>query len=130
MQSQNVLPKVLLKAHTLNKKDPAKTFTLRNLDLSAIKSCADLKAVIKGRLSVDITAEQYDVGYVQGSNVVRIRTAEDLDELWALLRKPQSNVAIWCDGLAGEADMTTTPAATRSRGKRKKQAEAPEEETC
>ena len=124
--SQNILPKVLLKAHTLNKKDPAKTFTLRNLDLSTIKSCADLKAVIKGRLSVDITADQYDVGYVQGSNVVRVRTAEDLDELWALLRKPQSNVAIWCDGLAGEADMTTVPAATWSRGKRKKQAEAPE----
>ena len=57
--------------------------------------------------------------YVQGS-------AEDLDELWALLRKPQSIVAIWCDGLAGEADMAIVPAATRSRGKRKKQAEAPE----
>ena len=61
--SQNVLPKVLLKAHTLNKEDPAKIFTLRNLDLSTIKSC-DLKAVIKGRLSVDITADQYNLGYV------------------------------------------------------------------
>jgi hypothetical protein len=50
---------------------------------------------------------------VQGTIVFRIRTAEDLEELWALLRKPQSqsNVAIWCDGLAGEAD--TTPASTR-----------------
>ena len=124
----NMLPKVLLKAHTLNKKDPAKTFTLRNLDLSVIKSCADLKAVIKSRLSSDITAEQYDVGYVQGTNVVRVRTAEDLDELWALLRKLQSNVAIWCDGLPREADTTTTAtvtAATQSR-KRKKQVEGPE----
>ena len=66
----NVLLKVLLKAHGLNKKDPAKVFTLRNLDLSVIKSCADLKAVIKRRLSSDITSEEYDVGYMQGSNVV------------------------------------------------------------
>ena len=65
----------------LKLKDPAKIFTLRNLDLSTIKSCADLKAVIKWRLSIDITAIQYDVEYVRGSNVVRIRTTENLDEL-------------------------------------------------
>ena len=125
----NVLSKVLLKAHDgLNKKDPAKNFTLRNLDLSIIKSCADLKAVIKRRLSSDITAEQYDVGYVQGTNFIRVCTTEDLDELWALLRKPQSNVAIWCDGLAREADMTTTATATTTTQshKRKKQVEVPE----
>ena len=123
MPNPNVLPKVVLKAHSVNKKDSAKTFTLRNLDLSAIKSCVDLKAVIKRRLSSDITGEEYDVGYVQGSNVVRVRTAEDLDELWALLRKPQSNVAIWCDGLSREADLcvTTTATATTGGRKRKKQ---------
>ena len=120
-----VLPKVLLKAHSLNKKDPAKTFTLRNLDLSVIKSCADLKAVIKRRLSSDITAGEYDVGYIQGSNVVRVRTPDDLDELWALLRNQQKNVAIWCDGLEGDADTASASAATRGR-KRKKPTEAPE----
>ena len=114
--NSNVLPKVLLKAHSQNKKDPVKTFTLRNLDLSAIKSRDDLKAVIKERLTNDITADYYDVGYIQGSNVVRVRTSEDLDELWALLKQPRGNVAIWCDGLAGEIE---TPGVTTSR-KRKK----------
>lgn len=47
--NSNVLPKVLLKAHSQNKKHPVKTFTLRSLDLSAIKSCDDLKAVINQR---------------------------------------------------------------------------------
>ena len=90
-------------------------FTLCYLDLSAIKSCADLKAVFK-RLSSDITGEEYDVG----SNV-RVHTTEDLDELWAILRKLQSNVTISCDGLSREADLcvTTTATATTSGGKRK-----------
>ena len=122
---QNVLLKIRLKAHGLNKKDPAKTFTLRNLDLSVIKSCADLKAEIKRRLSSDITAEQYDVGYVQGSNVVRVRTPDDLDELWALLRKPQSSVAIWCDGLAREGEGSTATVTSQSH-KRKKHGDASE----
>ena len=34
----NVLPKALLKARSVNKKDSAKMFTLHNLDLSAIKA--------------------------------------------------------------------------------------------
>ena len=122
LPSPNVLQKVLLKAHGLNKKE--KTFSLRNLDLSVIKSCADLKTEIRSRLTSDITDKQYDVGYVRGTNVVRVRTAEDLDELWALLRKPQNNVAIWCDGLTEETTITTA-AATPSR-KRSKSAEAPE----
>ena len=65
-------------------------------------------------MTSDITDKQCDVGYVRGTNVVRVRTAEDLDELWALLRKPQNNVAIWCDGLAEEITITTA-AATPSR---------------
>ena len=37
-----------------------------------------------------ITAEQHDLGYVQGTNVIRVCISEGLDELWALLRKPHA----------------------------------------
>ena len=87
-------------------------FTLCTLDLSAIKSCADLKAVFKS-LSSDITGEEYDVGLNVG-----VCTKEDLDELWAILRKLQSNVTISSDGLSREADLCVTATATTSGGKR------------
>ena len=53
-------------------------------------------------------------------------TAEELDELWALVIKPQSNVVIWCDGLAREADTITTATTTTRSRKRKKQVDVPE----
>ena len=80
---------VLLKAvNKKGKKDP-KTFTLRNVDQSAVLSCDDLQDVkiITKNLRYDITSGHFDVGYIQGSSVVRIRSNEDLAELWSLLKK-------------------------------------------
>ena len=45
--------------------------------------------------------EEFDVGYVQGSNIVRVCTTQDLEEIWTFLGKPHSNIAIECDGLVG-----------------------------
>ena len=91
--------KVLLKAvNKKGKKDP-KTFTLRNVDQSAVLSCDDLK-IIRKNLRYDITSGHFDVGYIQGSSVVRIRSNEDLAELWSLLKK---STTLWCDGLSASA---------------------------
>lgn len=81
--------KVLLKAvNKKGKKDP-KTFTLRNIDQHALLTCDNLKGVIRRKLIDDITTSDFDVGYVQGATVVCIRTSDDLEELWSLLRQPQ-----------------------------------------
>lgn len=90
------MDKALLKA--VGKKDP-KTFTLYNINQHALLTCDDLKGVIRKKLSDDITSGDFDVGYVQGTTVVRIRTSEDLEELWLLLRQPHKNTILWCDGL-------------------------------
>ena len=98
--SSSRVDKVLLKAvNKKNKKDP-KTFTVRNLKQSDTGSCDDLKRVIRRNLSEDITSGDFDVGYLQGSVVVRIRSADDLKELWSLLKNSQKNTILWCDGLS------------------------------
>ena len=66
-------------------------------------TCDNLKSVIKTKLSDDITVGDFDVGYVQGTTVVRIRSSDDLEELWSLLRQPQKNTLLWCDGLIARA---------------------------
>lgn len=83
------MDRVLLKAvNKKGKKDP-NTFTLRDINQHALVTCDDLNGVIKRKLSDDITSGDFDVGYVQGTTVVRIHTSEDLEELWSLLRQPQ-----------------------------------------
>ena len=64
------LDKILLKAAYKGKKE-FKTFTLRNVDTAAI---ASLKKLIKDSLRDDINSKDFDVGYMQGSNVIRVRT--------------------------------------------------------
>ena len=89
--------KVLLKA--VSKKGPksdSKIFCLRNITLSSIN---ELKRVIREEFSDDITSKEFDVGYLQGSAIVRIRNREDIAELHSLLVKPETNVSLWCDGL-------------------------------
>ncbi len=45
----------------------------------------------------EIVTEDFDIGYIQGSTVVRIRSKEDISELWANVRKPSSKMSVWCD---------------------------------
>ena len=103
--SHNVskVDKVLLKAvNKKGKKDP-KTFTLHNIDQQALLTCDNLKVAIRRKLSDDITTGDFDVGYVQGTTVVRVRTSDDLEELWSSLRQPQKNTVLWCNGLIAHA---------------------------
>ena len=94
----NRLDKVLLKAACKGKKD-MKTFTLRNVDTTAITSSHHLKDLIKESLHDDISSGNFDVGYMQGTNVIRVRTKDDISEMWSDIRKQRSCTTLWCDGL-------------------------------
>ena len=47
---------------------------------------------IRAQLSEDITGGTFDVGYIQGSSAVSIRSNEDLAEIWDQRGK-------YCDGM-------------------------------
>ncbi len=66
-----LLSKVLVKV--ASKDGPIRMFTLRDLNITAILTCEDLKDAIKRQLTDDIVDSDFDVGYVEGSSVVRIR---------------------------------------------------------
>ena len=73
-------------------------FTLRNIVPDNISCCKDVKSLIKAQLSDDITEDDLDLGYVQGSTVV---SKADLDEICEGLTKGLNNT-LWCDGLPVE----------------------------
>lgn len=99
-----VLNKIFLKAVGNSNAKDVKTFTVRNVDTSTVQSVSDLKKVIRNTLHDDITTKDFDVGYIQGSAVVRIRSKDDLSEMWSEL-KSKSNVSMWCDGLVSSKNL-------------------------
>ena len=94
--SVGVISKVLLKAVGSAKKD-YKTFTLRNVDPISVNTQEKLKLLIRTQLQKDVSGD-FDVGFLQGSTVVNIRSSEDLDEVWNDIRKGRT-IVLWCDGL-------------------------------
>ena len=95
-QQQTVLEKLLLKVYSKSSKKEWKMFTLRNVDTASIKTCDDLKEEIRIQLTDDVKKD-FDVGFVQGSNLISVRSSRDMAEVWGLAAKGQ--VTIWCDGL-------------------------------
>lgn len=97
-----VIQKVLLKAVTKSKKSQ-KTFTLRDIDTGAVVSRDTLKNLIRTQLNQEIVASnKFDVGFIQGSTVVNIRSKEDLRDVWSDILKVTGGsckVMLWCDGL-------------------------------
>ena len=92
---QPKLKKVLVKAVSKRgSKADSKVFSLRNVNLSSI---SELKRAIRDEFSDEITSKEFDVGYLCGSTVVRIRSKDDITELRGLLAKSQ--ITLWCDGL-------------------------------
>lgn len=95
---QKVVGKVLLKAVARSGKKSAKTFTLRNINVSDVDTCSLLKSLIRAQLREDISAYDFDVGYLNGASVVSIRNEDDLAEIWSSLLKGDK-VTLWCNGL-------------------------------
>lgn len=81
------------------KKESAKSFILRSIDCSKVISCGDLKGVIQQQLKQDVISGDFDVGYVQGTNVIRVRSRQDIQEMWPEVVK--GKIMLWCDGLRG-----------------------------
>ena len=79
------IDKVLIKAACKRNLKEVKTFVLRNLDLGTIQSVTDLKMLIRSKLNDDLNTN-FDVGYCQGTSVIRVRSKEDLLEMWAEIR--------------------------------------------
>ena len=79
-------------------KNDRKVFSLRNVNTSLGSSCEALKTLIKHQLSGDIGAIDFDVGFLEGANLVQMRNQKDLEEAWDMLNG-NSKVTLWCDGL-------------------------------
>lgn len=73
-----------------------KTFMLRNVDTAAIVSSHDLKKLIKKSLHDDISSRDFDIGYMVGSNVIRVCTKEDVSDVWSEAKRQGM---LWCDDL-------------------------------
>ena len=91
-----VIPKLCVKAVSKSKKKDAKTFVLRNICIEEASSVPALKNVIKKQLKNDID-DDFDVGVMEGTLVVNLRTQDDLKEFWIEARKGRK-VLLWCDG--------------------------------
>ena len=97
---RKVIEKVFIKAVKPDgKKCESKTFTLRNIDTEKVKTCSQLKTLIKAHLGEDVeSASDFDVGYLHNNSVINLMSNADLQEVW---HKPinGSEITLWCDGL-------------------------------
>ena len=130
---RQVLGRVLLKAVPRGSggvgKNDGKVFTLRSVSTYIVSSCMALKRLIKDQLSEDIrSVDDFDIGVLEGQNLIRIRNNHDLEEAWDLL-KGNNKATLWCDGLACDthvkpsrkrASNSDADEATSTRTKRKK----------
>lgn len=101
--SMGVVSKVLLKAVGSAKRN-SKTFMLRNVNTYC--QCEFTRQLmIRTQLRNDIVPGDFDVGYLQGSTVINIRSCQDLVEVWNDIRRGMK-VAPWYDGLKEITPMT------------------------
>jgi len=90
-----MINKMLWKVMKNEKKGDFKMFTIRNITPSEILCVSRL---IRAQLKEDIVAEEFDIGYVSGSNLITLRNTEDMVGLWSTASKG-GNMLLWCDGL-------------------------------
>jgi len=102
MCSFSIIDKITLKAVSKDIKTVTKMFQLRNVNPMKIQSYSSLANLIRNQLKDDITSEDFDVGYINGSNRISIQNKEDIVEVWNNVRKGV-NVILWCDGLKHRA---------------------------
>ena len=81
----SVISKIFLKAMPRSKerKGENEMFTLRNINTTQVSSVSLLVELIRGQLKGGITSEDFEVGYVNGSNLISLRNKEDVSEVWA-----------------------------------------------
>ena len=97
LQPPLILSKLLLKAVSKTTKK-SKVFTLRDINVNNVTSVEVLKQIIKKQLTHDITSD-FDVGYIQGTNIISVRGEKDLNDIWRGVQKQGATTLLWCDGL-------------------------------
>ena len=106
---RTTISKVLIKAvksESSGKKAEGKTFTLRDIDPSKVRTCCHLKTLIRAQLQEDIHTGDFDVGYIQNNSVVTLRSPEDIQEVWSSLSRG-TKVTLWCNGLRGTSSKSS-----------------------
>ena len=66
------------------------------MSLHQIISIDDIRSPIRKNFSRDV-GEEFDVGYIQGTTIIRVRSKDDIDEMWSEIQKSK-NTSLWCDG--------------------------------
>ena len=72
-----------------------------------------LECVIRDQLFDEISWSGFDIGYIQGSHTVTIRSKEYLLEVWSNVKKG-SNIILWCDGLKKSTSESKKGAISKS----------------
>ena len=88
-------------------------------------SSSDLKDLIKTNFHDDIKTGD-DVGYMVGTEVIRVRTEEDLKEMWGEVRKNWCTT-LWCDGLVVDESSKSNSNKSSKPGRKRKRAASDEE---
>ena len=57
-------------------------------------------------------------GYMLGTEVIRVRTVEDLKEMWCDIKKASGqNATLWCDGLVDDERLKTSKSGSKRKSK-------------
>ena len=99
-KANKIIDKVFIRAvNPDGKKSESKMFTLRNIDTATVKTCSQLKTLIKAHLQEDVeSASEFDIGYLHNNSVINLRSGIDLQEVWHKLINGVE-LTLWCDGL-------------------------------
>ena len=81
-----------------------RNYALRGIHTTVVNSCEELKKAIRAQLKDVISKDDFDIGYVQGTKVIRIQSRLDVQEFWQNLRT--SNLVLWYGGLKSDDDGT------------------------
>lgn len=82
-----VINRMFLRAVMKRGNKEGKTFTIRNINTSEVRTCECLRDIIREQLAHNIVDGLFDVGFVDGSHVVRIRSGESILSILRQLRK-------------------------------------------
>ena len=69
------------------KRKDAKTFILRDVGEENFSPIMELKKTIKKQSGGDVVDSDFEVGMVEGSSVINIRTQDDVKEFWLEAKK-------------------------------------------
>ena len=116
--SDDFVDKIMIRVESIKSSKVFRNFTLRGININIVNCCEELKKLIRDQLNDKIISRDFDIGYIQGTKVVRIRSRLDLQEFWQSYRK--SSLILWCDGLKCEDTINDVERVQSSVSKKRK----------